>query len=338
MNLLITCKKNYENILAGEMALSNIDAISSGLGYIFATSDLKTLKLEFCFAELILKDPYRISANSANALAIKLCDLFTEYIKDKEIRLSLPFIFASSPQDKLNLRVKTIKKTWFQKISKKVSRVSKLLNENLALTDDFQEGFFVYFTGFNEAFVSFSAFSQTQQRMQMDPQAPSRSYLKVEEAYQLLGTQPKMNETVIDMGAAIGGWSWSALKRQTKVIAIDNASLREPVKSHPNLTHLKEDALKFKPDKNKSADWLFCDIIANPDVILKLLSTWLKKAWCRKFIVNLKIGRSDPIALIRKIKDVETGITPYCSSLKIRQLYHNREEITLIGKQISFSE
>ena len=40
MNLIITCKKNYENILAGEMALSNIDAISSGLGYIFATSDL----------------------------------------------------------------------------------------------------------------------------------------------------------------------------------------------------------------------------------------------------------------------------------------------------------
>jgi len=162
--------------------------------------------------------------------------------------------------------------------------------------------------------------------------------LKIEEAYHILGCQPKINETVIDLGAAIGGWSYSALKRGAKVIAIDNASLREPVKSHPKLTHLREDALKFRPNKHKSADWLFCDIIENPETILELLSTWLRKAWCRNFIVTLKIGHSDPVALIEKINAGQTKITPYCSSLKIRQLYHNREEITLIGKHISFSD
>ena len=337
MNLLITCKKGYENILTREEALNNINAKYSGLGHILASSNLKTLKPEFCFAKLILKNPYEISAGSANTLTVKLSDLFTDYIRNKTINFSLPFIFAFSPTDKLSLRVKTVKKAWFKKISRKVSRVSKLLNENLTLINGFQEGFFVYFTDFNKAFVSFLAFSQIQQRMQMDPLAPSRSYLKVEEAYLLLGCQPKINETVIDMGAAIGGWSYSALKRKAKVIAIDNALLKEPVKSHPNLTHLKEDALKFKPDKNKSPDWLFCDIIENPEIILKLLNTWLKNAWCRKFIVSLKIGRSDPIALIKKIKDEKTGLIPYCSSLKIRQLYHDREEITLVGKHISFS-
>ncbi len=338
MNLLITCKKSYETILTREAALNNINVKYSGLGYIFASSNLKTLKPEFCFAELILKDPYEVSADSVNALTVKLSGLFTGYIKNKRIDLSLPFIFAFSPKDKLSIRVKKLKKVWFKIISKKVSRVSKLLDENLTPVNDFQEGFFVYFTDFNKAFVSFSAFSQKQQRMQMDPLAPSRSYLKVEEAYHVLGCQPKINETVIDLGAAIGGWSYSALKRKAKVIAIDNASLREPVKSHPNLIHLKEDALKFKPDKNKSADWLFCDIIENPEIILQLLNTWLKNAWCHKFIVNLKIGHSDPIALIKKIKDKKTGLTPYCSSLKIRQLYHDREEITLIGKHISFSK
>ncbi len=338
MNLLITCKKDYENILTREATLNNINAKSSGLGHIFASSNLKVLKPEFCFAEFIFKDPHGASENSVNAWATKLSNLFTEYIKDKNIDLSLPLIFTSSAKDKLNLRVKTIKKAWFMKISKKVSRVSKLLNENLALTNNFQEGFFVYFTDFDKAFVSFLALAQNQQRMQMDPLAPSRSYLKIEEAYNILGCEPKANEKVIDLGAAIGGWSYSALKRGAQVIAIDNASLREPVKSHPNLTHLREDALKFKPNKNKSADWLFCDIIESPETILKLLSIWLKNAWCRNFIVTLKIGRSDPIALIKKIKDWQTGITPYCSSLKIRHLYHNREEITLIGKHISFSQ
>jgi len=338
MNLLITCKKNYENILVREATLNNINVKSRGLSHIFAFSNLKTLKPDFCFAELILKDPYEVSTNSVNAWAAKLSELFTEYIKNKNINLSLPLVFASSPKDKLNLRVKTIKKAWFMKISKKVSRVSKLLNDNLALTSDFQEGFFVYFTDFDKAFVSFFALTQNQQRMYMDPLAPSRSYLKIEEAYRILGCQPKINETVIDLGAAIGGWSYSALKRGAKVIAIDNASLREPVKSHPNLTHLREDALKFRPNKNKSADWLFCDIIENPEIILKLLSAWLKNAWCRNFIVTLKIGHSDPIALIEKINDGQTKVTPYCSSLKIRHLYHNREEITLIGKHISFSD
>ncbi len=338
MNLLITCKKNYEKILTREAALNNIDVKCSGPGHIFASSAIKTLKPEFCFAELILKDPYEISAGSANALTVKLSDSFTSYIKNKNINLSLPFIFAFSPEDKLNLRVKTVKKAWFKKISKKVSRVSKLLDEDLVLTDGFREGFFVYFTSFSKAFVSSAAISQVQQRMQMDPLAPSRSYLKIEESYHILGCQPKANETVIDMGAAIGGWSYSALKRKAKVIAVDNASLKEPVRSHPNLTHLKQDALKFIPDKNKSADWLFCDLIENPEIILKLLNTWLKNAWCRKFIVSLKIGRSDPIALIKKIKDEKTGLRPYCSSLKIQQLCHGREEITLIGKHISFSE
>ena len=338
MNLLITCKKSYENILIRETTLNNISVKSSGLSHVFASSSLKILKPEFCFAELILRDSFEISENSVNAWSTKLSNLFTEYIKNKNINLSLPLIFTSSPKNKLNLRVKTIKKAWFMKISKKVSRVSKLLDENLTLTNDFQGGFFVYFTDFNIAFVSFFALAQNQQRMQMDPLAPSRSYLKIEEAYYVLDCQPKANETVIDLGAAIGGWSYSALKRGAKVIAIDNASLREPVKSHPNLTQLREDALKFRPNKNKSADWLFCDIIENPEIILKLLSTWLINAWCRKFIVTLKIGHSDPIALIRKIKNEKTRITPYCSSLKIRHLYHNREEITLIGEHISFSQ
>lgn len=337
MNLLITCKEGCENTLTREAALGDITSDSSGLGYILASTNSKILNPELCFAEFILKDPYEVSANSINALAAKLSDLFTDYIKHKNINSPLPLIFSFSPQDKLNSRVKTIKKTWFKMISKKVSRVSKLLDENFSLSDNFQEGFFVYFTDFNKAFVSFFAFSQKQQRMQMDPLAPSRSYLKIEEAYRVLGCQPKANETVVDLGAAIGGWSYSALKRKAKVTAIDNGPLKEPVKSHPNLTHLREDALKFKPNKNKSADWLFCDMIESPEIILELLAAWLKNSWCRKFVVSLKVGRSDPIALIKKIKNKDTGILPYCTSLKIIQLYHDREEITLIGKHISFS-
>ena len=50
-----------------------------------------------------------------------------------------------------------------------------------------------------------------------NPAAPSRSYLKIEEAYGILGREPAQGETVADLGAAPGGWSFSAAKRGAKV-------------------------------------------------------------------------------------------------------------------------
>ena len=137
------------------------------------------------------------------------------------------------------------------------------------------------------------------------------------------------------MGAAPGGWSYSALKRGARVTAIDNGRLKEPVNSHPQIRHLKEDALKFTPAQATiPVDWLLCDIIEKPEIILNLTHKWLHQRWCRHFIVNLKIGRADPILLLKKIKDPKKGLFPYCCLLKIRQLYHNREEITVVGKQL----
>jgi 23S rRNA (cytidine2498-2'-O)-methyltransferase len=117
------------------------------------------------------------------------------------------------------------------------------------------------------------------------------------------------------------------------VTAVDNGRLKEPIRSHPHIIPLKEDALRFAPQRR--FDWLFCDMIENPDLILNLLIKWLKNSWCSRFVVNLKIGRSDPISLLKKIKDPKLGLTPHCSFLKIRHLYHDREEITVTGNHLS---
>ncbi|HEX7927769.1 MAG TPA: SAM-dependent methyltransferase, partial [bacterium] len=67
-------------------------------------------------------------------------------------------------------------------------------------------------------------------RMPQDALAPSRSYLKVEEALDVmrqsgLGGSPRPNETVVDLGAAPGGWTWAFLKRGCRVQAVDNGPL-----------------------------------------------------------------------------------------------------------------
>jgi len=188
-----------------------------------------------------------------------------------------------------------------------------------------RRGLFAYLTGLDRLLVSRQASFGGQRRMADDPQAPSRSYLKVEEAYAVLGAAPKEGETVIDLGAAPGGWSYSAAKRGAKVVAVDNGPLKGGALGHPSIIHRPEDAFKFPADKT---DWLFCDMVEDPDKVLELVERWLSRRSCRRFIVNLKYGRLDPLPLLRRAKTLET----HCSLWRARHLFHDREELTLVGE------
>lgn len=278
--------------------------------------------------------PVEISAFSVNEFTLKLSELFLSSMNKKIIKHHLPVLFFYADVRNLSHRTKSIELNWRNKIRKKMSRVEKLLQNPTPYSREAIEGFFVYFTDFNHAFVSYSAITGACQRMCMDKNAPSRSYLKVEEAYTLINCQPQANEQVVDLGAAPGGWAYSALKRKAKVIAVDNAQLNKTISAYPGITHLKQDALKFIPSEKLNADWLFCDTIENPEIILQVIQKWLQYHWCRRFIVNLKIGRCDPMEIIKKINSPDAGLLGYCSQLEIRHLYHNRQEITLAGIHI----
>jgi len=337
--ILITCKINYEKILAREIALYNVDFLTKGRGWILAQWEKQTLTKQYdtpltnsCFAYHLLENPADVRAASVNSLTESLVNLFITHIGETRIVEPWKFLFTSSGNEQLIHHAKSVKKRWLNKMAKRLSHVTRLSQEGIPYGSKFTEGFFVQFIDFNHVFVSFRALSTGQQRMQMDSQAPSRSYLKTEEAFRMFGHEPRANETVIDLGAAPGGWSYSALKRGAIVTAIDNGPLKDPVKSHRNISHLKVDGIKYIYELSKPADWLLCDILEKPDIILNLLHKWVSQKWCRRFIVNIKIGREDPIGLIKKIRDPQKGILPHCKLLYIRQLYHNREEITLMGQ------
>lgn len=339
MDILITSKVGFEDILARESSLYHFNCLKKGQGWILVRGDdpklsdnPETSLTDLCFAQYVLKDPVISSATSVNSFAEKLSNDFLAHIGQTRIVDPWPFLFISSDNDQFIHRAKTVQDCWLEKLSKKMSRVAKLSREGIPSSTKFGDGFFVHFTDFNQAFVSFGAFSQGQQRMSMDLKAPSRSFLKLEEAFHVFGCEPKANEIVVDLGAAPGGWSYSALKRGASVIAVDNGPLRDPVKSHKEIRHLQVDALSYKYDEGKIVDWLLCDIVEKPDMILVLLHKWLSQKRCRYFVVNLKVGRADPITLLKEIKDPQKGISSFCKRLVIRQLYHDREEITLMGE------
>ena len=134
------------------------------------------------------------------------------------------------------------------------------------------------------------------------------------------------------MGAAPGGWSYSAAKRGARVVAIDNGPLKGGALDHPRIEHRRKDAFRFSPPEGSPFDWLFCDMVEEPHHVLRdILLPWLARGWCRRFVVNLKFGRVDAVALLRELNTPQFGLLARAPNLRIRHLYHDREEFTLVG-------
>lgn len=130
-----------------------------------------------------------------------------------------------------------------------------------------------------------------------------------------------------DLGAAPGGWSYSAARRGALVTAVDNGPLKG-AGLHPGVTRRAEDAFKFRPES--PVDWLFCDMLSDPERIIALTDRWLAEGWCRRLIVNLKFGRRDPLRLLEQAGVLRRR----CAFLKARHLFHDREELTLAAERI----
>jgi 23S rRNA (cytidine2498-2'-O)-methyltransferase len=58
----------------------------------------------------------------------------------------------------------------------------------------------------------------------------------------------------------------------------------------------------------------------------------LARRWCRRFVINLKFGRVDAVALLRELRAPDSPLARYAPATKIRHLYHDREEFTLVGE------
>jgi 23S rRNA (cytidine2498-2'-O)-methyltransferase len=220
-------------------------------------------------------------------------------------------------------------------LKKRLSRVAKLAVPELSRGTGLARGLFVFFADFGRAFVAREAWCHGQRRMADDPLAPSRSYLKVEEAYAVLGREPEAEQTVCDLGAAPGGWSYSAATRGARVIAIDNGPLKGGALDHPLIEHRREDAFRFVWREGERFDWLFCDLVEEPHHVLQhIVDPWLMRGGCRSFVVNLKFGRVDPIRLLAELTDAASPLTRARVRFGIRHLFHDREEFTVFGEVI----
>ncbi len=171
-------------------------------------------------------------------------------------------------------------------------------------------------------------------RLRMPGGAPSRSTLKLAEAFTVfLGDDEKSlvrpGQRAVDLGAAPGGWTWQLAQRGLSVTAVDNGRLRGEVAGDPLVTHVREDGLHWRP--RRPVDWLVCDIVEQPIRIAELVAGWIADGAARRAIFNLKLPMKKRYDEVRRCEQriaAIVGAAGVPCTLRIRHLYHDREEVT----------
>jgi 23S rRNA (cytidine2498-2'-O)-methyltransferase len=173
-------------------------------------------------------------------------------------------------------------------------------------------------------------------RLKMPGAAPSRSTLKLDEAIRwfLSGEQQatliKPGMTAVDLGAAPGGWSWQLVQRGCLVTAIDNGPLQEALMKTGMVEHLKTDAFTYVPEKK--VDWLVCDMAERPLHVSRLIARWFTGRHCSNAIFNLKLPMKKRLSSVQECIALIEGKLSQADidhTIQARQLYHDREEITV---------
>lgn len=123
---------------------------------------------------------------------------------------------------------------------------------------------------------------------------PSRAYLKLWEAFTVLGRKPMPGELCLDLGSSPGGWSWALHELGARVISVDKAPLDPAVAALPGITHLQQSAFALEPAEVGPVDWLLSDVICYPARLLTLVLRWLASGRARNFLCTIKFqGATD---------------------------------------------
>jgi 23S rRNA (cytidine2498-2'-O)-methyltransferase len=176
------------------------------------------------------------------------------------------------------------------------------------------------------------------QHLRMPPDAPSRSTLKLEEAFLRMLTYGEKKHVfppgtwAVDLGASPGGWTYQFLKRSLSVQCVDNGAMQDGLGDNGKLEHLRVDGFSFVP--HKPVLWFACDMVESPSKIVDLVGKWIQHDLAQYFVFNLKLPMkkrflevSQQLTLLRE-KCEKYGYSN--ATIRAKQLYHDREEITVI--------
>jgi len=176
-------------------------------------------------------------------------------------------------------------------------------------------------------------------RLRFPREAPSRSTLKLEEAILHFLTEAERDQwlapamTAVDLGAAPGGWTWQLVHRHLRVTAVDNGPMDAKLMDSGLVEHRREDGFRYRPDR--PVDWVVCDMVEKPMRVAALMADWLAGGHARHAIFNLKLPMKKRYAELQKcLAHIEMALSETGRDFRLacKQLYHDREEVTVFAQ------
>ena len=175
-------------------------------------------------------------------------------------------------------------------------------------------------------------------RLKAPSDAPSRSTLKLEEAFQVFIPKIKHEERIssgmnaVDLGACPGGWTYQLVKRGMFVQAVDNGAIDQSLMESGQVEHFMADGFNYEP-KKKNVYWLVCDMVEKPMRVSALMADWIARGWCVEAMFNLKLPMKRRYESVMECLEFmrermrEQGCRKF--TIRAKHLYHDREEVTV---------
>lgn len=151
---------------------------------------------------------------------------------------------------------------------------------------------------------------------------PSRAYLKLWEAFTILGARPKAGELCLDLGASPGGWSWVLQQCGARVIAVDKAALDPRIAALAGIEQRRESAFALDPRAVGPVDWLFSDVVCYPKRLLTLVEKFFAAGTVRNFVCTIKFQGATDFATQARFAAIPGS--------RLLHLHNNKHELTWV--------
>lgn len=168
--------------------------------------------------------------------------------------------------------------------------------------------------------------------------APSRAFVKLEEALAWSGLTLEVGELAVELGSAPGGAAYALARRGVSVLGVDPAAMDARVLAYegPGGARVKHLATKVsalrRPQVPKDATLLVCDVNIAPPVVLRSVTSvvsWLSGS-LRAAILTLKMNDHHMVdaipMLLARVRELGFDV-------RATQLPSNRREICVVARR-----
>jgi 23S rRNA (cytidine2498-2'-O)-methyltransferase len=154
--------------------------------------------------------------------------------------------------------------------------------------------------------------------------SPSRAYLKLWEAFTVLGVKPQPGDLCLDLGACPGGWTWVLANLGARVISVDKAPLDPRIAAMPGVEVRQESAFGLDPrsQSTPAVDWLCSDVICYPARLLGLVERWVAAGKARRFICSVKFQGETDFGVMKAFQAIPGS--------RLMHLSANKHELTWV--------